>query len=92
MPPTWRERLLLGDLALAVLCVLHKKGDRRRECPFSVSRPTSGVDKTMDEKSGNDPQGSHPKKSDAQPPGSSQVTNPNKEIGDGEEITEESGG
>ncbi len=53
----------------------------------------------MDEKSGNDPQGSHgndpqgshPKKSDAQAPGDSQVTNPNKEIGDGEEIAEESG-
>ncbi len=33
---------------------------------------------------------SHEHKSDAQAPGDSQVTNPNKEIGDGEEIEQDS--
>jgi hypothetical protein len=32
-----------------------------------------------------DPQGSQPSKTDAQPPGDSQVTNPNRMIGDGDE-------
>jgi hypothetical protein len=34
-----------------------------------------------------DPQGSQPSKTDAQPPGDSQVTNPNRMIGDGDEVT-----
>lgn len=37
-----------------------------------------------------DPQGSHTHQSDAQPPGDSQVTNPNKEIGDGDEVAADS--
>jgi hypothetical protein len=33
---------------------------------------------------------SHPKQSDAEPPGDSQPTNPNREIGDGGEVAADS--
>lgn len=37
-----------------------------------------------------DPQGSQPEHTDAQAPGSTQKTNPNKEIGDGDVVAEDS--
>ena len=37
-----------------------------------------------------DPQGSQPSQSAAQAPGNSQVTNPNKVIGDGDEVAQDS--
>lgn len=37
-----------------------------------------------------DPQGSQPEQSAAQAPGNTQTTNPNKEIGDGDEVAEDS--
>lgn len=52
--------------------------------------PPIGYWNCMQNSSETDPQGSQPEHSDAQAPGSTQKTNPNKEIGDGDEIVEDS--
>ncbi len=43
------------------------------------------MDHNSDPTNDTDPQGSQPSKTDAQPPGDSQATNPNRMIGDGDE-------